>query len=85
LAALMAISRASGHVVLDQVADDGDSPLPGGGDRRQHVALADQAVRHQALRQALQGLAERGGGAGEVVHGKGMGGLFLATATRSLS
>ena len=62
-----------GQVVLDQVADDRDPPLPGGGDRRQHVALADQPVRHQALGQALQGLAERGGGAGEVVHGRGIG------------
>ena len=47
-----------GQVVLDQVADDRDPPLPGGGDRRQHVALADQPVRDQALGQALQGLAE---------------------------
>ena len=60
------------HVVLDQVADHGDPPLPGGGDRGQHVALADQPVRHQALRQSLQGLAEGGGGSGEVVHGRGI-------------
>src|SRR5688572_2755541 len=63
------------QVVLDQVADDCDPALPGGGDRRQHVALADQPVRHQALRQALQGLAEGGGGGGEVVHGRGIGGV----------
>ena len=63
-----------GQVVLDQVADDRDPPLPGGGDRLQHVGLGDQPVRDQALGQALQGLAERAGAVGEVVHGRGVGG-----------
>src|SRR6185295_13806817 len=61
-----------GQVVLDQVTDDGDPPLLGGGDGRQHVHLGNQPVRHQTLGQALQGLAERRGGAGEVVHGRGI-------------
>ena len=46
--------------------------LFGAGWLRGRRVFEDLPVRHQTLGQSLQGLAERRGGAGEVVHGRGI-------------
>ena len=60
------------QVVLDEVGDDADAALLGDGDRVQHRGVADQAVRDQTLRQALQPASRRRHVCGDVIHQRAM-------------
>ena len=57
-----------GQVVLDEVRDDADAPLACHGDRIQHRGVADQAVRDQALGQALQATPRCSYVCGNLIH-----------------